>query len=886
MNKSNFLKKILGSLPRCFVTIDRDFKILETSYGVERFAETAAMIFRDSDIRHAFPELIGLESAFTEIWNDSGQTLELKGIMRGRGDEVPIYFDLYAVLSEEEQGDKTMVIYLEDVTNIMIKSQNLMQRVNEIELFFSVLSSSKEYIECILTSMADALIVTNQSHRIKIVNPAALDLFGYTKDELIYQYIDQLVVDVAQLEILHKNATQLTMGELQSSNALANHNRCNLEINCLTKDKKQVLIAFSCAQIWIEKEKSYNYIYIGRDITLIHEKEALLRQAKQQAEYSSQAKSIFLANMSHEIRTPMNGVLGMADLLAETQLTNEQKFLVDGIRLSGNILLDLINDILDLAKLEAGQEQVAPAVFDIHKSLDEILEIFALRAHQKGLEINSIIDPNIPHYLLGDSHHLRHVLINLVGNALKFTNKGNILIKLELCPETESQEELQVKPKNITILFSVIDTGIGIPKHAINNLFKPFSQVDTSTTRRFGGTGLGLSICKQLIELMGGRLGVTHNQISHDSEQDLGSCFWFELSFDLPGDAFPNKIREIPKPQALNQPIVIISPHAYSQEALVNQLHMHQVPTVTVLDDCQIAHQINSPNSAQIISVMGMADHSDNHDKYDDQSILNRLHRLELPAKPLGILIDFDLVYQKNHHPQNTIQKALNLGLIQKLKNIDFLGQSPVIAAIRVDQQEHISALLQAGCSNYLVKPFNQKRVITLLNDLLNNLTNHPTAATQSITKSLVVEQSLSLSPGVNGEYKHPDLSQLKILIAEDNKVNQMVVTKQLEKYVNQLDVVPDGQKAVAAWQNKDYDLILMDCQMPVMDGYEAAAMIRQKEQEQEVKAPVVIIAMTANAMAEDRERCLQSGMNDYLSKPLRSGQLTEMLSRWSKCSP
>ncbi len=883
MNKSNFLKKILGSVPRCFVTIDRDFKILEASYGVERFAETAAMIFRDNDIRHAFPELIGLESAFTEIWNNSGQTLELKGIMRGRGDDVPIYFDLYAVLSGEDQEDQIMFIYLEDVTNIMIKSQNLMQRVNEIELFFSVLSSSKEYIECILTSMADALIVTNQSHRIKIVNPAALDLFGYSKNELIYQYIDQLVVDVAQLEILHENATQLTMGELQSKNELANHNHCNLEINCLTKDKKQVLIAFSCAQIWIEKEKSYNYIYIGRDITLIHEKEALLRQAKQQAEYSSQAKSIFLANMSHEIRTPMNGVLGMADLLAETQLTNEQKFLVDGIRLSGNILLDLINDILDLAKLEAGQEQIAPAVFDIHKSLEEILEIFALRAHQKGLEINSIIDPNIPHFLLGDSHHLRHVLINLVGNALKFTNEGNILIKLELCPEKVSQKESQVEPKHITILFSVIDTGIGIPNHAISNLFKPFSQVDTSTTRRFGGTGLGLSICKQLIELMGGRLGVTHNQISHGSGQDLGSCFWFELSFDLPVDTFPNTIREVPKPQDLNRPIVIISPHAYSQEALVNQLQMHQIPTVRVLDDSQI--------NSQVISRTQTADYGDKGDKHDNQYIIHQLHKFKLSAKPLAILIDFDLLYQKNNNPKSTNQKALNLGLIQQIKNIDFFSQSPVIATIRVDQQEYISALLQAGFSNYLVKPFNQKRVITLLNDLLNDLAIHPPVLTKSITKSVEVEPNLSSSSVVNGAYKHPnhpeipDLSQLKILIAEDNKVNQMVVTKQLEKYVNELDVVPDGQKAVAAWQNKDYDLILMDCQMPVMDGYEAAAMIRQKEQEQEGKAPVVIIAMTANAMAEDRERCLQSGMNDYLSKPLRSGQLTEMLSRWSKCS-
>ncbi len=343
MNKSNFLKKVLGSVPRCFITIDQNFKILEISYGVERFAETAGMVFYQNDIRYAFPELIGLESAFAEIWNHSGQTIELKGIMRGRDDEMPIYFDLYAVLSGYKQEDKVIFIYLEDVTNVMLKSQTLMQRVNEIELFFSVLSSSKEYMECILTSMADALIVTNQSHRIKIANPAALELFGYSKDELIYQYIDQLVVDVTQLEELHKNATQITMGQNtnedhKSSEEFIHRNQFNLEINCLTKNKKQILIAFSCAQIWIEKEKSYNYIYIGRDVTLIHEKEALLRQAKQQAEYSSQAKSIFLANMSHEIRTPMNGVLGMADLLAETKLTAEQKFLVDGIRLSGNIL--------------------------------------------------------------------------------------------------------------------------------------------------------------------------------------------------------------------------------------------------------------------------------------------------------------------------------------------------------------------------------------------------------------------------------------------------------------------------------------------------------------------------------------------------------------------
>ncbi|MEI6427684.1 MAG: response regulator [Pseudanabaena sp. ELA607] len=885
MNKSNFLKKVLGPTPHCFITINRNFQILEMSYGVDRFAEKSTAIIPGNDIRHAFPEIIGLEAAFAEIWYNSGQTLELKGVMRSRSDEMPIYFDLYAVLSGEDQDHKIMFIYLEDVTNIMIKSQNLMQRVNEIELFFSVLSSSKEYIECILTSMADALIVTNQSRRIKIANPAALDLFGYSKDELIYQYIDMLVTDSNQLEILHKNAMQITMSEHNSKDEFANHNRFNLELSCVTKIGKKILIAFSCAQIWIEKEKSYNYIYIGRDVTLIHEKEELLRQAKQQAEYSSQAKSIFLANMSHEIRTPMNGVLGMADLLAETPLTQEQKFLLDGIRLSGNILLDLINDVLDLAKLEAGQEQIAPSIFNIYDSLEEILEIFALRSHQKGLEINSIIDPLIPEYLLGDRHHLRHILINLVGNALKFTTEGNILIKLDLVKLRENQ--------NISIIFSVIDTGIGIPDDAIDHLFKPFSQVDASTTRRFGGTGLGLSICKQLIDLMGGKLGVKKNQHNADS----GSHFWFELSFDLTGNHLDNSLNskitnELAHLETLvkktnssleqssnilshsypsapsnsqfklisNRPIITICHTPYSQEALANQLQFHQTPTIKIL------------GNDQTFSVNG-------NTNYNHEYIVNQLQELQLTSTPLGILIDLDLLIQSSINKLNA-KANINSLIITKIKEIPIIGKAPIIAMIRVHQQEYKFALLKAGCSNYLIKPFNRKRIITLLSELLalHLAPQSEPPITSSTTENILLSlEAESLTNSVES-----DLSSLRVLIAEDNKVNQMVATKQLEKYVAKIDVVPDGQKAIAAWQKQNYDLILMDCQMPLVDGYEAAAIIRQQEREQGIQQPVIIIAMTANAMSEDRDRCLQSGMNDYLSKPLRAGQLKEMLQQWS----
>jgi PAS domain S-box-containing protein len=638
----------------------------------------------------------------------------------------------------------------------------------------------------ILESVDDGILGIDLNGNATFVNRAAARLLGYDPAELVgVEILPLMASDMESARTLYRVLLRLEDSVRDDAASFRRRDGTILPVEYI-------------ASPVMEQGHQVGVVLGFRDITQRRMVERQMREAKDAAEAGNRAKSEFLATMSHEIRTPMNGVIGMTGLLLDTRLDDEQRHFAETIRDSGESLLTVINDILDFSKMEAGKLDLDYTEFELVPLVESVVDILAPRAHAKGIEIASLIDPRLRMLVRSDPGRLRQVLMNLGGNAVKFTEAGGVSIEVRIAPEGGNRPMVR---------FEVRDTGIGIAKDAQDRLFTMFSQVDASTARRYGGTGLGLAISKRLAELMGGQVGV-------DSEPGHGSRFWIELPIEIlgPQSADPPDLR--------GRRVLVVDDNPVNLDVIERQLRSFGV-TVTSCPDA-------GAGMTELTTAAARGD------------------RWEVA------LIDAQM------------PMVSGPDMVRMIRAMPMLNQTKVIIT---SSQGVVDRDISDSIDAFLHKPLRQGTIL------------------DTIARLLGVGTRPAGSPEAgDGEPASPQgCKRLRILVAEDNPVNQQVALGLLRKLGHSVDVVGDGAEAVEAVRLLPYDLVLMDVQMPEMDGLEATRAIRSLAIQ---ASQIPIVAMTANAMRGDDQICLDAGMNGYISKPIDRRKLTEVLAQYSGLEP
>ena len=694
--------------------------------------------------------------------------------------------------------------------SLAISSQEMQELLRQVhDASETKIKREQAQTRTIIDLVLDAVVGMDQSGRIIEWNSQATEIFGWSKSDVLGQLLSERIIPEEYREAHSEGIKRfLKTGEGPVVNK-------RVEIEALHRDGH--VFPVELAIISVYKEGTNTFYGFIRDITERKQAMTSLCEAKEQAEAAALIKSEFLATMSHEIRTPMNGVIGMTGLLLETELDPQQRKYAETVRSSGEALLTLINDILDFSKIEAGKLEFEIIDFDIRVALEESLELLAEKAADKGLELVGLVSGNVQTELRGDPGRLRQILLNLAGNAIKFTQEGEVAVKIHLLKEADQEVHLR---------FEVSDTGIGIPADVKEKLFQPFSQADSSTTRRFGGTGLGLAISRQLIELMNGEIGV-------DSVPGQGSTFWFTVKLHKQ----PRSVQAEPVSSSSLQGLRLccVDDHATNLQLLsqfAEDWGMQKMMASTPAEALAMLQECVSQGQSVDLAIVDM----------------------EMPGMD-------------------------GLMLARVIKADPRLASVRLVLLTSLGRRGDATAAREAGFSGYLTKPVRKAQ----LHECLLAVMNQPSQDDDtSRSSSLITRFSLSETKGQ---------TRTRILVADDHRVNQQLAVLMLERLGYRADVVANGNEAIEAISRIPYSLVLMDCHMPEMNGYLATVEIRRREASPRkregddrmlaIRHRIPIIAMTANAMQGDREKCLEAGMDDYISKPIKPDQLETLLAKW-----
>jgi two-component system, sensor histidine kinase and response regulator len=692
--------------------------------------------------------------------------------------------------------------------NSELEAAQVLQAENARRLALSVeqLKESEARTRMIVVTALDAIIIMDQEGNVAEFNPAAEKTFGYARSEVIGRPLSELIVPPAARQHHEDEVARFLAtgkGPLLGQ---------RIETTALHADGHEFPIELALTPLPGRNGSPPLFTAFVRDVTERRRAEQDLRQAKEAAEAANRAKSEFLANMSHEIRTPMNGVLGMTELLLDTQLTAEQREYLQMAKLSADSLLTVVNDVLDFSKIEAGKLDLEPIDFCLRDALEDTLKTLSLRAHAKGLELACQVAPDVPDLVRGDVVRVRQILVNLVGNALKFTEHGEVVVRVEKQnaedrgPNKEENSGLSVPHSEFCVLhFAVNDTGIGIPADKLPLIFEPFTQADNSTTRKYGGTGLGLAITSRLVGMMGGRIWA-------ESTVGQGSTFHFTARLELqPGT--PSRL--LPRrPLSLeNLPVLVVDDNATNRRIMDEVLRSWRMKP-TLAAGARIA--------------------------------LAELERAAERGQPFPLVL-LDVC----------MPDVDGFELAAQIRERPHLVGSTILMLSSGDRHADVARCRELGVTTYLTKPVKQSELMDAITGLLG--------------ARLPARLSESAGAGDNKGGRG-----LRILVAEDNPVNQKLAERLLEKMGHQPVLVANGLEAVQAVERERFDLILMDVQMPVMGGYEATAHIRAWQAASGRAVP--ILALTAHALVGDKEECLQAGMDGYLSRPINARQVQQAI--------